>query len=61
METETRLRAIISEMNSDLREDDIAKAFAEALKDFKEMVEQGMATPRGNQQEDIAARHTFVY
>ncbi len=61
METEKRLNEALNEMEKDISNDKTLQEYSEALNDFKRMVEEGIAKPRGNHQEDITARHQYIY
>jgi hypothetical protein len=60
MNTEKKLQDILEEAARDLRDDQIVKEFSEALEEFKKMVEDGVATPRGNHQQDIASKTLYA-
>ncbi len=61
METVEKLQEVIVEMNGEMPRDRVLKEFSEALDDFKKMIQDGIATPRGNQQEDITLRNRYMF
>ena len=57
METIEKLQETIGKLDSEMPKDQVLKEYSEAWNEFKKMVQDGIASPRGNQQEDITERY----
>jgi hypothetical protein len=61
METVEKLQEVVEKMDGAIPKDQVLKEFSEALDNFKQMIQDGIASPRGNQQEDITSRHRYMF